>query len=174
MIEIGIENGMGTKIIDTLVTWPKPWRDIYAECDKSSRVWLDKQKKKFRFTEDWEFPAGTKTMNAREVAECLSEAGTNNPSARFVEYTTGNLDLSKVRRFLASEGVDWVLGDHRGISLIPLWRRMLPGYWDFSQTNLFEMLHPAHELVPKSHRAMLDAKKLHIICKDLFDHFAED
>lgn len=176
LIEIGIENAAGTVVIDTLVTYDKTWAQIYAEGDGGTNHWMDQQKDKFKWNANWEFPAETKTMNALEVAKCLEQAGTYHPDAKFLEFTNGNSDLQHIHTFLDSADNDygWILGGHIGIGFLQEWKRKLPGLWHVGQSLLFQLMHPDHPLASQSHRALLDARKIHLLFKDMVDDSAQD
>lgn len=169
LIEIGIINAANEEIIDTLVTYDTPWRQIYVEGSDAVKLWMDNQKSKFRWNDQWEFPPGTRTMNAHQVADVLQKAGFNHPNAKIIEFTSGNSDSKVVRDFLdhGNNNLGWVLGGHVGFGLITQWRKKLPGFWQYAQHVLFELIHDGHPLASDSHRALIDAKKMHILFQDL-------
>lgn len=126
------------------------------------------QKKKYQWDDNWNMPPATQTINAQQLAGRLLEAQVCHPNARFIEFSRGNNDINKVRRFLRENGgFDWVLGDHEGLGMMPLWNDKLPGFWYMAQAIIFELLHPDHALAYDSHRAFVDAQKLHILFRDL-------
>ena len=113
-------------------------------------------------------PSDSQTLNAQQLAGILLEARVNHPHAKFIEFSRGNHDINKIRRFLHDNGgLDWVLDDHEGLGLMMLWYDKLPGFWYVAQAVIFEMLHPDHPLAHDSHRAFVDAQKLHILFQDL-------
>ena len=160
-------------MINTLVTYDKPWRQIYAEGSEGTKYWMKQQNKKFNWNADWEFPAGTKTMNVLEVARCLKNARTDRPDARFLEYFRGNNDLQKVQNFLGSGDTElvWMLGGRLGIGIIPEVG---------TETTRVLVLQPRDSVrvdasyTAESHRALIDAKQMHIMFKDMVDDSARD
>ena len=118
--EIGIINAAGEEVLDTLVLHDKPWKQIYNEGPVSVRLMMDKQKSKFHWDDDWNFPPSAKVMDATQVATILHTASCSSPSAKFVEYTRGNADLKKVQDFLeVNGGFGYVLGEHKGYGAFP-------------------------------------------------------
>ncbi len=174
LIEVGIETAAGTTVINTIVTYDKPWLQIFLEGDDATQAWMSKQKKKYNWDDNFELPAETKTMTAREVAKCLIDFRTDNPEAKFLEHTYGINDLQKVKNFLDSGGhnLGWVLGGHVGIGLLLMWKHKLPGFWYLGQEMLFKRIHPGHPLAEASHRALVDAQKMHILFKDMVNDSA--
>ena len=169
LLEIAIINAAGEEVIDTLVRHEKIWKEIHDEASPQARFWLETQKSKFQFDDDWNFPPSATAMDAAEVATRLQAASCSSPNARFVEYSRGNFDTKKIRDFLEVGGkLGHILGEHRGYGALALWQKILPGFWDFSQETIFVFNHPGHPLAKVSHRALVDAQKLRILMKDLF------
>lgn len=174
VFEIGIINAQGEEIINSLVTHDKPWSQIYEEASESTRFWLNKNRIKYSMDEKWNYPLRTATMSARQVACTLEQAGSQHTDARFIEYLRGNADMSIVRRYLCEhDGLDYVLGDHYGFGLMPIWQEKLPGFWWASQDNIFALTRPEHPLASQAHRAMVDAKKLRILFQDTIKDSAQ-
>ena len=46
LIEVGIETAAGTTVIDTIVTYDKPWLQIDLEGDDATKTWTSRQKNK--------------------------------------------------------------------------------------------------------------------------------
>ena len=159
---------MGEEVINTLVTHDRPWSTIYAEGNEHTRTWMDRQRRKFKWSDKWEFPHGSPVMTAREVADTMRQWGMDQPDARIIEYSRGNRDTSILNSFLSENGgYESAIGGHKGHGLLAIWERKLPGFWWCSQDNIFMLAHPTHELARKSHRAMVDAQKLRILFLDV-------
>ena len=168
LIEVAILNAAGRKIVDTVISHNKSWQELYDQGHAGTKQWMNMQKAKFNWDNEWNMPPDTHTLNASQLATILLEAQTNHSSARFVEFSRGNLDMSVLRRFLQENGgYEWVLGDHAGSGLIIPWSEKLPGFWHVAQALIFELLHPYHPLAHDSHRAFADVQKLQILFQDL-------
>ena len=168
MVELAIITAQGVEVIDTYLLHDRPWSKIYEESSPDTRLMMELQKKKFQWDNNYNFPPGTKLVNARQVASILHDAQCDHPEARFVEHTLGNADIKRLRRFLHDNGGrDWVLNDHGSFGLLKLWRDRLPGSWSCSQDDIFALTRPDHPLAAQAHRAMVDATKLHILLNDL-------
>ena len=168
MIELGVENAAGRKIVDTLVSHDKSWRELYEEGHDGTKLFMDLQKEKFEWDTEWNMPPDTQTLDARQIASFLLQAEINHPGAEAVEFSRGIHDVNKLRRFLCDNGgLDWVLGDLEGVGLMPLWVNKLPGFWHVGQALIFQLLHPDQPLAYDAHRAFVDVQKLHILFNDL-------
>ena len=95
LIEVGIVNGMGEEVFNTLVTHDRPWSAIYAESNEHTRTWMDRQRRKFKWSDKWEFPHGSPVVTAREGADTMRQWGTDQPDARIIGYSRG----TETRRF---------------------------------------------------------------------------
>ena len=168
LIELGIENAAGRKIVDTLVSHDKGWRELYKEGHEGTKLFMDMQKEKFQWDFEWKMPPDTQTLDARQIASLLLQAEINHPGAKAVEFSRGNHDMNKLRRFLRDNGgLDWVLGNLEGLGLMPLWADKLPGFWHVGQALIFQILHPDQLLAYDAPRAFVDVQKLYIFIKDL-------
>ena len=134
---------------------------------------MNLQRQQFQWDPDFNFPAESKVMNARQVASILLDAQCHSPEARFMEYSKGNLDLKMLRGYLEKNGgFAGVLGAHDGNGLLSLWQQRLPGFWRCSQDTIFFLTGPEHPLAKQAHRAMVDAQKLRILFRNLVDDSA--
>ena len=103
-------------------------------------------------------------MTAWQVADTLKEWQVNQPEARVIEYSRGNRDTSILNSFLSENGgYESAIGGHKGHGLLAIWERKLPGFWWYSQDNIFVSTRPDHELAGQAHCAMVDAQKLRIL-----------
>lgn len=135
---------------------------------------MDRQQNKFNWSSEWQFPPGSSVMTARQVADTLNEWQMSQPKARFIENSRGNCDTTILRTFPSENGGhDSAMGGHKGYGLLPIWQRMLPGFWWHSQDNIFVLTHPDHELAEKAHRAIIDAQKLRILFLDVMADSAD-
>lgn len=172
-IEAGIVNGNGDEVLNTLLLHDKSWRQIYEEGDQSTRCWMNLQRTKFQWDANFNFPAESKVMNARQVASILRGAQCHSPDARFIEYSRGNQDLNILHGYLEKNGgFGGALGGHYGNGLMPLWLERLPGFWNCAQDTIFILSRPEHPLAKQAHRAMVDAQKLLILFRDLVNDSA--
>ena len=69
LIQLGIENAVGTQVVSIVVTHDKSWRQIHDEGYEGNRSFMEVQKNKFGWHDDWNMPPDTKTVNAQELAE---------------------------------------------------------------------------------------------------------
>lgn len=172
-IKIGMLNGNGDEVLNTLLVHDKSWRQTYEEGDGSTRYWMNLQRQKFQWDADFNFLAESKVMNARQVASILRYAQYHSPEARFMEYSKGNLDLKLLHGYLEKNGgFAGILGGHDGNGLLSLWQQRLPNSWRCSQDTIFFLTRPEHPLAKQAHRAMVDAQKLRILFRDLVDDSA--
>ena len=168
LIEVAIINAAGQDVLNTLVRHEKSWKEIYEEGTSSTRFMMTKQKEKFQWDSDWNFAPEAKVMDAAQVATCLERASCSSPTAKFVEFSFGNMDTKRLHDFLQSSGFEHVLGGHKGYGALMQWKKRLPGFWDYSQETLFTFTRPSDPLAGTSHRALVDAKKLRTLTQDLF------
>lgn len=83
------------------------------------------------------------------------------------------MDTKLIQSFLRDNGgLEHVLGNHRGYGAFPLWQKRLPGFWECSQETIFAFCRPDDPMSKLSHRALVDAKKLRILMRDLFNDSA--
>ena len=173
LIEVGVVNAAGDVILDTCVLHDKSWKQIYNEGSDTTRYWLDKQKRKFAWDEELKFPPSTTVMDATQIASVLHAASCSMPEAKFVEYSAGNMDTKLIQNFLRDNGgLEHVLSNHRGYGALTLWQQRLPGFWECAQETIFAFCRPDDPLSKLSHRALVDAKKLRILMRDLFNDSA--
>ena len=99
-IEVSIINARGETVLDTVVPHQEPWKLIYEKGDGCVKLFMNLQKRKFDWSEDFEFPTEKSSMNASQLNTALRRAGCNHPDARLIEFLRGNMDVSKIRPFL--------------------------------------------------------------------------
>ena len=134
LIEIGIESAAGTQIVNSVVWHDKSWRHIYKDGHDGTRMFMNLQQKKYGWDDDWKMPSSTETIDAQELATILLDSQANHPGARFIEFSRGNMDLNRTRRFLPDNGGhDWVLNDRDALGLMWPWAEKLPGFWHLVQ-----------------------------------------